>query len=96
MTPISSYGSEREGDLLLNSDKGCSLYSIYWDDLALLYGTPKAGDEYLIFIELKNGTHVKASKRFIIERNSVITVKFPPCADQSDFVNAEWFISDYK
>lgn len=96
MLPISEYGKESKGDLLMNNDKGCSLETFYWDDLSSLYGTPKAGDEYLVFVALRNGTYAKASKRFVLTKNSIIRVKLPSCTDEAKFVNANWSISDYK
>lgn len=64
--------------------------------LSSLYGIPKEGDEYLLFVRLYNGTYAKSSKRFVITKNSLITVKLPSCTDKSEFVNGEWSISDYK
>ena len=96
MVPISKYGKLYHGDLVLNKKDGYSVYSFFWDELSSIYGQPKAGDEYLIFIELRNGTYAKVSKRFVIERNSVIKVRIPTCKDVSKFVDAEWSISDYR
>lgn len=96
MLPVSEYGSKYKGDLLLSEKDGYSVHSIYWSNLSSLYGTPKIGDEYLIFVTLRNGTYAKASKRFIITKNSLITVKLPTCKDKSEFVDGEWTISDYK
>lgn len=96
MLPISEYGSQNKGNLLLDEKEGYSAYSFYWHSLSSSYGTPKSGDEYLIFIELRNGTYARASKRFVITKNSLITVKLPTCTDKSKFVDGEWSISDYK
>ena len=96
MYPISGYGSKYKGELLTDKEKGYSLHSIYWYELSSLYGTPKAGDEYLVFVNLNNGTYARASKRFVITKNSIIKVKLPSCTDKSEFVNAKWEILDYK
>lgn len=96
MYPISEYGSKYRGDLLINKDKGYSVHTFYWSMLSSLYGIPKEGDEYLLFVRLYNGTYAKSSKRFVITKNSLITVKLPSCTDKSEFVNGEWSISDYK
>lgn len=96
MLPVSEYGSKYKGDLLLSEKDGYSVHSIYWYNLSSLYGTPQIGDEYLIFVTLRNGTYAKASKRFIITKNSLITVKLPTCKDKSKFVDGEWTISDYS
>lgn len=94
--PISEYGKQSKGDLLLNEKEGCSVRSFFWYELSSQYGTPKAGDEYLIFIELRNGTYARATKRLTITKNSLITVKLPTCTDHSKFVEGEWTISDYR
>lgn len=96
MLPISEYGSKHKGDLLLNEKEGYSVESFYWNNLSSTYGTPTAGDEYLVFIELRNGTYARASKRFKINNNSQITVKLPTCTDKSRFVDGEWSIADYQ
>ncbi len=96
MIPISEYGKKYKGELLLNEEEGYSVHSIYWYEPSSLYGTPKPGDEYLLFIQLRNGTYAKSSKRFIITKNSLITVKLPTCKDKSEFVDAVWTISDYE
>lgn len=96
MLPISEYGSKYKGDLLLNEKEGYSAKSFYWNNLSSTYGTPIAGDEYLVFIELRNGTYARASKRFKINNNSQITVKLPTCTDKSRFVDGEWSIADYQ
>lgn len=96
MLPVSEYGKESKGNLLFKENEGCSIRSIYWYELSSRYGTPKAGDEYLVFVTLRNGTYAKASKRFVITKNSLITVKLPTCTDKSKFVEGKWTISDYK
>lgn len=95
MLPISDYGTKTKGDLQLNEKDGYSVHSFYWNNLSSKYGKPEAGDEYLIFIELRNGTYARASKRFVITKNSLITVKLPTCTDKSKFVEGSWSISDY-
>lgn len=96
MLPVSEYGKERKGNLLFKENEKCSIHSIYWYELSSRYGIPKVGDEYLVFVTLRNGTYAKASKRFVITKNSLITVKLPTCTDKSKFVEGEWTISDYK
>lgn len=96
MIPISEYGQKYKGELLQNEKEGYSVHSIYWYELSSLYGTPKPGDEYLLFIQLRNGTYAKSSKRFVITKNSLITVKLPTCKDKSEFVDGVWTISDYE
>ena len=95
MTPVSKYGSQSKGDLLISEKDGCSIHSIFWYELSSTYGAPKAGDEYLVFVDLRNGTYARASKRFTIKKNSTITIKLPTCKDKSQFVDAEWSIQDY-
>lgn len=95
MLPISKNGTKYNGDLLPDKDNGYSVHSIYWSELSSIHGTPQPGDEYLVFVHLTNGNYAKASKRFTINKNSLITIKLPAC-EESQFVDAEWTISDYK
>ncbi|MEG2191445.1 MAG: hypothetical protein RRY05_08755 [Bacteroidales bacterium] len=103
--PVSlSYISNGENSYMLSVSDKSSLYksenysvtSINWEGLSSLYGTPKAGDEYLIYISLNNGTYARATKRFIITKNSIINVRLTTCKDYSKIVPATWTITDYK
>lgn len=96
MIPISEYGKKNKGDLLLNENEKYSTHTFYWYQLSSIYGTPKPGDEYLVFIVLRGDTYAKTSKRFTVTKNSKITVKLPTCKEESRFVEGEWSISDYK
>jgi len=98
LLPISKYGTKSGGDLLKMEDFNCSVASFYWSSLDTSYGTPKAGDEYIVYVKLRSGDYVKASKRFTITKNSTIKVYLED-ADESahtTWVDGEWSISDYE
>lgn len=96
MTPISDYGHSYSGKLLKSPERNCSLHAIYWDDLKSTYGKPKAGDEYLLLVNLSERPYSRAYKRLILTENSKITVTLPPTdTGYSDFVEASWKIEPY-
>lgn len=100
MSPISSYGSRSDGQLIMSPQKGYSSTSFYWNNLSVIYGAPQKGDEYLVYIELRDGNYARSSKRFTLTKNSLIKVKLPSHkeveASKDNFFEGEWSIEDYK
>ena len=97
MTPVSKYGSKYKGDLLCCDEEGYSVYSIYWNKLSTLYGTPKPGGKYVLMVDLRSPIFPKAYRELTISKNSIVEVHFPKLSNpyESGWVDAEFVVRDY-
>lgn len=104
MFPISDYGKSSKGELSPYESLNYAHHVIYWYNLSSLYGTPQAGDKYVVAVFLNGSFEWWSSHQFTITKNSTITVKLPassPTYDASiggySVYNAgTWTIEDYK
>lgn len=104
MYPISDYGKASKGELSPYSALNYAHHVIYWYALSSRYGTPQAGDKYIIAVFLNGDFVWWSSHQFSITKNSTITVKLPassPTYDSSiggySVYNAgTWTMEDYK
>lgn len=104
MFPISDYGKSSKGELSPYESLNYTHHVIYWYNLSSLYGTPQAGDKYVVAVFLNGSFEWWSSHQFTITKNSTITVKLPassPTYDASiggySVYNAgTWTIEDYK
>lgn len=90
--PITDVGGEK---FLVSKDH--SVNSIYWNELSSnLYGTPLAGGNYVVFVQMTEGSKSKAYLKLKIDSNKKITVHLPKANSIGAEVDAIWNVEDFK
>lgn len=99
MYPISDYGKSYKGELSPYGALNYAHHVIYWNTLSSRYGTPQAGDKYIVAVFLNGDFLWWSSHQFMITKNSTITVKLPstsPTSGEKCYNAGTWTMEDYK